>query len=113
MATDRTVKIMTNKRMAFVGFFHGSNGYGSVTQHEDESLTYTIDYSDWLQVNETISSVTLTPDGLTVSGQTTTTTSTTFTASAVAHDPAELVLLATTSDNQIVRHKLRFYQTGD
>lgn len=80
--TDRVVKVLENNRLVTRGAGHcGRHVFLSLD--EDETLPYTVDWSDWLG-SDTISSVTNESNGpsVTNASNTTTTASLTLTASS-------------------------------
>jgi hypothetical protein len=94
--TDRRIIIAENNRASFRGVAREGDALWVAYQREDDSLTYVLDYSNWLG-SETISSVTRVSSGTTVAGTANTTTTVTQRLKGAGYVDVEI----TTSGSQV------------
>ena len=90
-------------------YFTDANGYDAIWKDKDDVEIFAIDFSDRLPSGVTISSATVTGDGITIDSSSTTTTKVTFTLSGDPGTVADVLVFATYSDGQKKSHTVKVY----
>lgn len=92
-------------------WFRDRNGIWTTTKHKDATETYSIDYTDRLNSGETISSITATGNGVTVTSSAVGTGiggASTAVDLTIDDSDGHVKLSVTTSDSRVLVNDLRF-----